>query len=87
MLDPQQPATGFELALAELDHFRGVVPLLARLGAPGPVAARTVGAGDQNGAHTLGCVAGQDPAGAGGFVIRMGVNCHEREGVGHDPGA
>ena len=81
MVDAQDLATGFELFAAQRDDDRLVVPRLTRLHSAGRVPELTVGARDQHGAHTLGAVAGEDPARPDRFVVGMGVHRHEGEGT------
>lgn len=64
---------------------RRIVPGVARLGTPRAVTATAVGARHENRADALRRVPREDPSGSGGFVVGVGVYCHERQGpVSHE---
>ena len=84
MRDAEDLAAGLELAPSQGHDDPLVVPGVARLQAAGRVTELPVGARDEDRAHALACVAGQDAARADGLVVGMGVDGHEGEGsVGH----
>src|SRR5580698_1711244 len=53
---------------------------IVRLYPPRPVTELAIGTRHQHGAHAVGGVVGQYPAGADGLVVGMGVYRHEGEG-------
>jgi hypothetical protein len=81
--DPQDGAGLAQLSQALADYRLFVVPVLARLDATRPVPQLSVGAGHDHGADALGRVGGQDPAGAGRFVVGMRVDRHHRQRFCH----
>ena len=82
--DAEDLAAGLELPPSQGHDDALVVAGVARLQAAGRVAELPVGARDEDGAHALIGVAGQDAARADGLVVGMGVHGHEGErSVGH----
>src|SRR5215472_14379116 len=62
---------------------RLVVPVIPRLDAGRAVSEFAVGTGDDDGLNTLVGVGRQDAACARGFIVWVGMNCHQGQWVGH----
>src|SRR5262249_10459157 len=62
-----------------------VVPVIARLDLAGRIAELSVSAGDNDGADALIRVVGQHATRARRFVVGVGMDGHQGEGVWHGP--